>query len=239
MNGTGGTTTSLFLSVALIGCGGIEPNGVPEGSTKTPDSTAIRNPNIPAEVSYPIISEEEEYNAFTKKRVVEVQLNTRVSPEVLRQIALEVKSQENKQYERTFMFYYLPEIVPGVEHDPWAISHFNPVLDVQILGLTKEDAESLSNAPIHHPGARIGAWLIDMPPGGHLAVIYEDGGGAKLLDVYPVGDSPAQEMIELPSSRGRRFRPTNSSEIYEVDEWGILRIYNSRGEAFVAAVPLR
>lgn len=59
----------------------------------------------------------------------------RVSPEVLREIALDVKSREKKQYERTFIFIYLPEKIPGGKKMTWATCHFNPTLEVRMLGL--------------------------------------------------------------------------------------------------------
>src|SRR5437588_13094114 len=105
----------ITLAVALAGCSGPMPESSPPR-------------NIPVEVSYPIIRDEDEYNPLSKKRMVDVRLNTKVSKEVLREIALAVKSTEKRQYERTFIFYYLPG-----EDRPWATSHFNPTLQATTL----------------------------------------------------------------------------------------------------------
>jgi hypothetical protein len=89
-------------------------------------------------VSYPIIDDEEEYTAFSEKRMVDVKPNMRVSPEVQREIAPAVKGTEKHQQERTFIFFYLPEAVPGVRPSPWARGDFDRTRKVEIMGLTQE-----------------------------------------------------------------------------------------------------
>ena len=62
---------------------------------------------------------------------LDIRLNREVQEDVLRSIAMELKSSDRKKYERTFMLYYLP----GMEVDAggWASTHFNPDLEVIIL----------------------------------------------------------------------------------------------------------
>jgi hypothetical protein len=77
-----------FPSVAIFvfvswGCGARDPAILTNPTPSQRPSQPARNPRIPVEVSYPIIKDEEEYNAFSKKRIVEVRLNTRISQEVL------------------------------------------------------------------------------------------------------------------------------------------------------------
>jgi hypothetical protein len=229
--------TSLLVTT-LIGCGGPEQAG-PEPQEARAEPSRPRNPKIPVEVSYPIIKDEEEYNAFTKKRMVEVQLNMKVSPAVLREIALEVKAAERHQYERTFMFVFLPEKVPGARREAWATCHFNPTLDVSILGLTKEAEELLRKQTLTHPGTRIGAWLIEAQFVSHVALIYENAGKVREATIAPGGDRFDADMTELPAQRGRRFMVVGSDEIQEVDPSGVLRMMNRKGEVFAAALPLK
>lgn len=229
----------LLPAIALSpGCGHQEPPP-PAPTEKPAPPHAARNPKIPAEVSYPNIKEEEEYNDLSKKRMVDVQLNMKVSPEVLREIALAVKATERRQYERTFIFVFLPEEVPGAKREAWATCHFNPTLDVQILGLTKEADEKLRKQPLTHPGKRIGAWLIDRQYVGHLHVIYEDGGKVKEMTLSPAGEPFVADMVELPSRGARRFKVVGSDEIQEVDAAGTLQMINTKGQVFAAARPLR
>ena len=65
---------------------------------------------------------------------LDVRLNQKVSQDVLRAIALELKSNDSRQYDRTFIVYYLPAM--NVDSGGWATTNFNPTLDVRILGLT-------------------------------------------------------------------------------------------------------
>jgi hypothetical protein len=73
---------------------------------EAPRQATKRNSRIPVEVSYPVIDELSEPPI---KHGLYVRLNMKVTPEVLRAIALELKSQETTQYEFTYLFYYLPE----------------------------------------------------------------------------------------------------------------------------------
>ena len=64
-------------------------------------------PQIPVDVSYEIIK----IDTADITRSLDVQLNKRVSEDVLRIIALELKAQEPRSYERTFILYYLPNMI--------------------------------------------------------------------------------------------------------------------------------
>ena len=110
---------ALLIVVSQIGCGGPETASESMQAAKPASPPAShRNSKIPIEVSYPIIKEEEEYNAFSKKRIVVVRLNMKVSHDVLREIALDIKSTENHQYERSFIFVTLSGDASRVTGDP-------------------------------------------------------------------------------------------------------------------------
>jgi hypothetical protein len=224
---------ALLLILPLIGCGNLDQPATAPEATKP----VARNTKIPVEVSYPIIKDEDEVGPDYSKRMVEVRLNMRVSKEVLREIALDVKGQEKRQYERTFIFFYLPKEVYGVQDHTWATGHFNPTLDVTIHGLTKEEEQALRKMPITHAGKRIGAWLLDFSR--CIVLIYEDAGIIKNADIFPKGDRFDDEMVELPSQKGRRFTIEGSNEIHEIDESGTLRLYDEDNTVFAAALPLK
>jgi hypothetical protein len=56
------------------------------------------------------------------------------SVEVLRAIATQLKNSDAHTYERTFIVYYLPGMEIGSL--AWATSHFDPELQVRIIGVT-------------------------------------------------------------------------------------------------------
>jgi hypothetical protein len=199
--------------------------------------TSSRNPKIPVEVSYPIIRDQEE--AFAKKRMVDVRLNMKVSPEVLREIALDVKGQERRQYARTLIWVYLPKPFPDVADTPWATCHFDPTLEVKIQGLTIEDEAHLRERRHEVAGKVVGAWIIEYSLASHLAVIFEDAGQLKVAEISGVDGRFDSEMVELPADSGRRFKKVHGSEIYAVDERGALRMINDMGRIFSGAMPLK
>ena len=66
------------------------------------------------------------------KRSVVVELEQPISESELREAAYMIRDSDARNYERTFIEYYLPGMVVGA--GAWATTHFNPALDVQIYG---------------------------------------------------------------------------------------------------------
>jgi hypothetical protein len=220
--------TALALALpTLIGCGQeAEPPAV---------VPAARNPEIPAEAPYTIISDRDEGPA---RREIEVRLNKKVTPEILREIALELKSRQERQHERTAIFYYLPVGFPELAGQPWASTHFRPELDVKILGLSKQEEDAMRMIPLDHKGRRIGAWLQDNQYK-MLDLIYDEDGAIKIAEIRSPTERSDSNMIEMPSPTGRRFKKASGSNIYDVDYAGNLRIFNADGQVLSAARPIR
>ena len=91
------------------------------------------NKNIPDGVNFSIINEDIMQRI---KRSLAVRLNKKVSEETLKKIAIQLKKSDYRKYERTFIEYYLEDM--KVNSRAWAITHFNPNLEVKILGLSLE-----------------------------------------------------------------------------------------------------
>ena len=137
-----------------------------------PNAPALshQNPKIPVEISYPILKEE---NEPPIKRTVYVRLNMKVAAKILREIALDLKSQETEQYEFTYVFYTLPGTLTNA---PWAITHFAPTLNVEIVGLTIELEAFLMRQPITIPtnAKLLGSWIADEVPW-RITIFVKDG----------------------------------------------------------------
>lgn len=78
---------------------------------------------------YSIIKDKKTHNI---KRTIEIRLSGKISKDELRDIANKVKNSDPKEYDRTFILYYLPNQSTG--HGAWATTHFNPNLKISILG---------------------------------------------------------------------------------------------------------
>jgi hypothetical protein len=218
-----------FALLASIGC-----NQEAEPQSIAPPA-APRNAKIPVEAPYSIISDKDEGPV---RREVEVNLNKKVKPDALREIALEVKSREERPHERTAIFYYLPVEFPELAGEPWASTHFKPALEVKILCLSTEEEDAMRKIPLDHKGKRIGAWLQDNQYK-TLDLIYDEDGVIKIAEIRSRIERSDSVMIELPSTTGRRFRKVNGINIYDVDYAGNLRISNAEGKVFSAARSMR
>jgi hypothetical protein len=91
------------------------------------------------------------------KRSLDIRLNRTVSEEVLRAIATKLKNSDHGTYERTFISYYLPGMKVG--SGAWATSHFDPDLEICILGVSTDQEELLF--PYQRPCQNWREW---MPP---------------------------------------------------------------------------
>ncbi|MFH0946109.1 MAG: hypothetical protein V2A76_12995 [Planctomycetota bacterium] len=171
-----------------------------------------REATIPSDVSYSIISWSTRSDF---KRSLDVRLNKRVSQQTLRAIALKLKDQDSKEYDNTFILYYLPGMAVG--SGAWATTHFNPTLKVKILGLTADEHTRLVEQPVP-PGRKIiGSWLDETPMVGRRITIYEAGG--KLFLEWTVGDGGTikHDIVEKRSPLGRRFDKVGGSSFG--DHW--------------------
>jgi hypothetical protein len=118
-------------------------------------STPARNPKIPVELSYPVIKDYDAPRAtvpsLSPNRFVHIRINMKVSEAVLREIALEIKAKETRQYEHTWIYFFLPG--KGYEMGPantsrWASADFESGLRVWIEGLTIEEERHERTAPL-------------------------------------------------------------------------------------------
>lgn len=92
-----------------------------------------------ADVTYEILRDT---NVPGIKRSLVVRLSERVDEAELRKIAMKLKALDPQPYQRTFIGYYLLGMVPGA--GAWATSHFNPKLEVNIFGMSREQEDALA-----------------------------------------------------------------------------------------------
>jgi hypothetical protein len=181
---------------------------------------------IPKDVTYKVIEEQTIPGA---KRSLDVRLNKKVSREVLRAIALTLKQRDPRKYDRTFIVYLLPGMKPGA--GAWATSHFDPELELQILGSTAEEEAEMKKSSIE-PGAKvIGRWTDDQAVGA-LLTIYKKGRKLILRYTFKDGSELTKEIREGRSSKGRRFEPKQKSgdgAHWIIDKKGNLQLRDAYG----------
>jgi hypothetical protein len=181
---------------------------------------------IPADVSYSII---ELHTVPGVKRSLDVRLNKKVSEQILRAIALRLKAQDSRDYDRTFITYYLPDMTVGA--GAWATTHFNPTLEVQILGLTMEQEKTLAAEPKRANRQVIGLWLYE-GPGANRITIFREGGKLYGERRFKDGSILKEELSERQSRSGRRFEKSGGSrrgDHWILDPNGNLQIRDADG----------
>jgi len=220
----------LFLILAV---GSVDDSGSSGGSSGSsnsknqPSPARAPVPAIPADVTYSIIDSDTYLNY---KRSLDVRLNKKVSEKTLRAIALKLKAQDLKNYERTFICYYLPDMEVGT--GAWATTHFDPDLEVRILGLTVEQEKALKQLPDDPSRDVIGSWLDETLFMGRRITIFRQNGKLFMESVYYDGSSGKKEIVEKSSGKDRRFQRKEGSsvgEFYLIDAQGNLQIWDEEG----------
>jgi hypothetical protein len=181
---------------------------------------------IPNDLGYRIMDEQ---TIPGIKRSLDIQLDKRVSVEVLRALATRLKQSDPKRYERTFISYYLPGMKVG--SGAWATSHFDPDLQVRILGITSDQEKAFKQEPEDPPRSVIGVWLDERPSCGRISIFGED---KKLFleSTYKDGSKRKLEIVEIPFKYGRKFEEkvrSDAGEYYFIDRQGNLQLHDRDG----------
>jgi hypothetical protein len=238
-----------YLAVAILafvaGCGETTPRSnrnatraAVSPSTPTPSETTASPSNqsdaqaIPDDVTYTIIDK----NIVPGiKRSLDIRLNRKVSKNVLQAIAMKLKNSDPQTYDRTFIGYYLPDMRVNAEY--WATTHFNPNLEVRILGLTAEQEDALKQQPADPSREIIGSWLDERPFVGSRITIFQKDGRLFMENKYRDGSAGIAEIVEKRSPNGRRFayKPDRGNgEYYLINIKGELQELDQEG-AFMTA----
>ncbi len=130
------------------------------------------------------------------KRSLVVRLSERASKSELRRIALAIKAKDPARYERTFIVYYLPDML--VDAGGWASTHFNPNLKIQIFGLTREEHAALAKRASSKEV--LGSWM-DTGFSAGLITIERKSGKLVMRKAYKDGSASTKELRNAASLR--------------------------------------
>lgn len=161
---------------------------------------------------------------------IDIRIDRKVSKDVLRKLALKLRDDEPRNYDRMFITYYLPGMTPGT--GAWATSHFNPNLEVKILGLTAEEEKKLKEKSTNSSGSVIGKWLDDSPYLGGTTIIERKNGKVILTQTFKDGSVLEKEMTEARHGSQTRYDEKGGSshgEYYLIESGGALGLYDSMG----------
>lgn len=177
-----------------------------------------------ADYSYEIIKAE---RTGTIKSDITVRLNRKISQEELRNVAMALREKEPRDTARVFITYWLPGMEVG-KTAAWATTHFDPDLNVFVIGMTLEQEKKLLKDKESVSGKVIGVWLSDMYG---KYTIYEEGSNYAIKIEYFDGSSGTNRLEKYKLRGEVAFRETDNGhgEYYLIGESGGLGLYDTMG----------
>lgn len=188
----------LTVVLAIIGglLSGCDPDGFDNDSAHTPTGDTAQSSNKSL-IQYKILSDD---RLHAIKRTVDVRLPYPIRESELRVIAEEIHATAPR-FDRVFIAYWLPNMKPGT--GAWATSHYDPTLEVRVLGLTVEDETSLRQYAARVRA--IGKWIDRTQLPGCLIMIRRENNGFKFVRRFPDGSETRDGLIRSRSNGLDRF----------------------------------
>jgi hypothetical protein len=180
---------------------------------------------IPEDVKWKIIKEEP--NIAYKKDNIVIQLNKKISEEILKEIALEIR-EDRQQYDRLWVFY---QIEGMGDETAWAITHFTPGLEIEILGsIDAQDEETANTSDIS--GEILGKWRCDKSLSGATLVLYKDTNNKIIMRLKLKTGSIIDEGVTESKTKGKTSYITGNKhgEYYILESNGNLGMYDYEGK---------
>ena len=200
--------------------------------------------SLPEDIEYSIVEEDRDDALGNSK--IRVRLNKKTTKSVLQDIASEIKS-ERKGLDRIWIFYYLQgESIDGMA---WATSHFNPTMEVNILGTTEdEDKKAIEEAKFSiaflssssdkkaieeakFSGEIIGTWKSESLMGA-IVTLFLNEQGQKIMKIMFKSETPMEKVITESNVNGevRLLDGNEHGEYYIIEANGNLGLYSEDGK---------
>ncbi|MFR9596801.1 MAG: hypothetical protein SNH79_04385 [Rikenellaceae bacterium] len=176
---------------------------------------------LPKDFSCSIISNTT--NPTLEKNEVHVSINSYLTTGQIATLAEMIYKELPKQ-RRSYIFYK-----KGASNDVWATSHYDPELEINILG-TNIVESTTTTSTIDLEGDVIGRWKTDKS--GFTVYLTETSNGKRFATfAYNFGD-PIQEEVKCEKlSNGLKFsHPNNHGEYYIIYKNGNLGLYSNNGK---------
>lgn len=180
---------------------------------------------LPTDFNYSI-TEDKSNNALEKNQLT-IEINKKIT---IGQIAtLAEKLYKSKPEQRRFYIFYN---LKGVDNNgAWATSHFDPELEIQILGSTEEQDNKTANVTDIN-GDIIGKWRSESSLMGAVLVLFKDSNGKINMKItFKDGSSMTNEISEEIKNSVKILNDGNShGEYYIIEQNGNLGMYGSNGK---------
>lgn len=215
-----------ILALSLLAACGNETDSKPSTERSTSESKDVAS-------LYTVNSDEE---LPPHKRTVEVILHERINEDTLEQIGRAIKSEGQRNVERTFIGYRLEQQDPDTAY--WGTTHYNPEMRVHVSGLTSEQYDTYLNYDLSQDYDDVlGSWLVERGTNAVL-VAFEKDGQVHIDNFYP-GEGAfghAYESQELEDS-GLRLQLADDGfgEYFVITADGDLQFWSDNGNYYTAS----
>ena len=180
--------------------------------------------------AYSIIKQESMHSI---KARIDVRLNRKFNKSSIEKLARKLKNDLKVDYDRIFISYYLPGMKVG--SGAWATSHFNPDLNIVILGLSEASVDKLKeNYKENQTEDKIGTWVAGMYDEPYLIVFFKKNGKVYMSyrDEDDKGGILDTEFIIKNVNGQKRYIDKGSAfgeEYYIINSDGELEVYDNYG----------
>ncbi len=189
---------------------------------------------LPKDFSYNIVKDES--NVALQKNQLEIELNQKLTEGQIATLAEQLFNSKEKQ-RRFYIFYKLK----GVENSvaAWATSHFDPELEIGIIGSTTEEDVNKDKLSEKIDGKVVGKWDENKYTFSNL-IIYKKDNKTFIKTVYKNGQTSDEELKESETEKGIRYDYKDggyNGEYFILNNENGLELYNSENKNFTTATP--
>lgn len=187
---------------------------------------------LPGNFSYHIVKDES--SVSLEKNQLTVWINQKLTEEQIATLAETIFNSKPRQ--RRFYIFYLLSEKPSDFY--WATSHFDPELDIQILGSSPQQDKKMSkisNAIID--GTVVGKWKEDKYTSSSY-IIYKKNGKIFMKIIFSDGQTSEDELSEKKMSNGIRYNYKYGgygNEYFILNSNRELEFYNEKNKKFTTA----
>lgn len=166
------------------------------------------------------------------KRTVEVELPERLDETELTRLAEHIKGLSNKEVERTFIGYRIAGTDPNQVY--WATTHYNPNLEVKIMGESATNYESMKGQVLPE-GDVIGSWMVNQGLEYRMTAYNKDG-KTYLQSMYSDGTSSDDLYMLTETDKGTKLEEEGNEfgEYFIINSEGKLEFWSDNGNYYTA-----
>lgn len=220
----GGISTLIIIFLMLV----IPSNG--DENTSAVVDTPVAMVNNKKDVTYHIVNDESKQNIFRK---VNVELEERISEKDLSDLAYKIQAMDQQNYERTLIMY---RIKGEKSLAAWATTHFDPDLEVNLIGLDARHYRVLLDNDRPFDGELVGEWYGNTGSGEHIIVIYKKDGKYFEKTFYNHEDGSGDlEPKKLNYKQGKySYADSDENWHFLINESGDLEYWGDSGNSITA-----